>query len=441
MDENIKGELFDRAEQFERTLIGCIINGGDINTVKGMINADAFVSGDCRIVWEAMLDLSEKKEVPTAQVLFERLKGHEQFDNSVDLKYAIKGDLDSGVPHFIKRSAADLSSAHTRYHLALTCEGVLKEIAASEHEVPTDKLLLDIREAVDKMKVESGFKSSGILATSSQMLENIANPPAITKTGFKTYDHVLGGGFIAGETYTLAGANKSGKTMMAGSISAALNTVGIRHQYLCLEMGSLQISQRMIAAQMGFPTYDFMHEYKRTSQELADRIIQWQGWAVNHDNIVFTDCPLLRASDAKAILYRAKMDGCEGVIIDYFSLIAPDLGFKGNQNEHQDQLAQELTKTAKDLGIWVLMIAQTNASGSTYGSAALLRASTHIAVLERVEDQETAKQGFRWLRTISARLTMAEDIGSLDEAGLKIHKNGSHVEELVYQDPEEENLF
>lgn len=441
MDDHARGELLDRAQVGEQNLIGAVNTGGDIDAVKGMINASSFVSEENKIVWQAMLDLSDKKTRPSVAGLFELLKGHGLWNTSVDLKHSIRGNLDS-PPQFIKRTAADLSKAHTRYHLAITCEGILKEITASEHEVPTDKLLLDVRDAVDKLKVESGFKTSGTVEVAGQLLEDIANPPPITKTGFSTYDHVLGGGFMAGESYTLAGPNKSGKTMMAGSVSANLNRDGIRHEYWCLEMGQKQITQRQIAAHLGFPTYHFMNEHTRSSTKLADLISEYQGWAIDHDNIVFTDCPLLRASDAKSMLYRAKMNGSEGVIIDYFSLIAPDIGFKGNQNEHQDQLAQELTKTAKDLGIWILMIAQTNASGSTYGSAALLRASTHIAVLERVEDHETAKQGYRWLRTISARLTMAEDIGSLEQAGLKIHKHGSHIEEFVIPEwQEEESLL
>jgi replicative DNA helicase len=426
----MKIELLDRAAELEAALIGSVINGGDITTVIGMINPDHFVSDHNRVVWEAMLDFVNRKVVPTKPALLDRLRGHRIFKNETDLELAVSGDQDAGVPQMIKRIAASLSSAHARYALAVTCEGIMNEISASEHEVPTDKLLMDIRDAVDRMKVETGFRTTGAMEVTWDLLDDIANPPPITRTGFPAYDKVLGGGFMAGETYTLAGANKSGKTMMAGSISANLNGNGVRHAYWCMEMGQKQITQRMVAAHENFPAFNFLNENTRMSTKMGDAIIRYQQWAIDHDNIVFTDCPLLRASDAKAMLYRAKMDGCEGVIIDYFSLISPDIGFRGNQNEHQDIMAQDLTKTAKDLGLWLLVIAQTNSSGSTYGSAALLRASTHIAVLERVDDEEASKSGYRWLRTISARLTMSEDVGSSDAAGLKIHHHGSHIEEV-----------
>jgi len=431
MFSQIEVELREEAEAWEQVLIGSVINGGDIEIVKGMINASSFVNPHNRIVWETMVHLSNKNTVPTHSGVAELLKNHAIFNNSVDMQYAIRGNQDMGVPVFIKRSAASLSKAHTRYHLGLMCDGVINEIGSSELEVPTDKLLLDVRDAVDKMKAESGFDTTDGITVTTKMLENIQNPPAITKTIFNSYNKILGGGFMAGETYTLAGANKSGKTMMAGTISAGLNAFGVRHGYWCLEMGSLQIMQRMVAMRANFPTYHFMHDDIRSSTGLANKIIDHQGFQIDdHNHIVFTDCPMLTAGDAKMMLYRAKMDGCEGVIIDYFSLISPDIGFKGNQNEHQDTLAQELTKIAKDLGIWILMIAQTNAAGSTYGSAALLKASTHIAVLERVEDAEASKNGFRWLRTISSRLTMSQDIGSETEPGLRVHHNGSHIEEV-----------
>ena len=147
------------------------------------------------------------------------------------------------------------------------------------------------------------------------------------------------------------------------------------------------------------------------------------------DNTIFVDCPLLRASDAKAMLYRMKMNGCEGVIIDYFSLISPDIGFKGTTNEHQDDLAQELTKIAKDIGIWIVYIAQMNNNGSTYGSSALLRASTHIAEIKKCDD--TCAKADRYFRTISARLVPSRDLGDEQNPGFIIHEHGSHMIENV----------
>lgn len=429
-ERNVMEELKTRAAGYEALLIGCVINGGDMASIRGMVSPGNFVWEQNRVVWEAMLDMTSRSFPPTRATLMDRLKGHPAFETELDLELAVRGNEDAGNPHYIKQTAAHLSSAHARYALAMACEEVAESIAASEHEVPTEKLLLDVRDAIDKMKVENGFRTTGALSVTGYLLDDIATPPPITKTCLSTYNKILGGGFVSGETYTLAGSSKSGKTMLAGSISAGLNESGVRHGYWCLEMGQKQIMQRMIAAHEGFPAFNFLNENTRSSQKMADAITRYQGWAASHDNIVFTDCPLLRASDAKAMLYRAKMDGCEGVIIDYFSLIAPDIGFRGNQNEHQDILAQELTKTAKDLGIWLFVLAQANTSGSTYGSAALLRASTHIAVLERVEDEEAAKEGYRWLRTISSRLTMSEDIGSADTAGLKIHHHGSHIVEV-----------
>ena len=424
-------ELQKIAQALEEQIIGCVVQGAPLHELIGLIDERHFTSEQTGAVWKAIQDLNQKGKAASVRNLRGMLKGHQSFRDDGEVDYFTHGDQDLGIPAFAKDIALRLINNHARISLQYLASNVLEEVKFSEAESPVEKIIHTFRDGLENLKTESGFKQTSNVSVADLMLQDIASPPPITKTGIPSYDRILGGGFMAGEVYTVAGASKSGKTMIAGTISYNFNQQGVRHAYLCLEMGSKQIMQRQFAIYANVPVSTFLNEASRTSTRLSDKLIEFQGDLMSKENQEFIDCPMLRMSDAKALLYRLKMEGCAGVIIDYFSLISPDAGFKGTNNEHQDIMAQELTKTAKDLGLWLLIVAQMNNDGKTYGSSALLRASTHSAALERC-DTEHNDQGYRWLRTMFSRFTPAEDIGSETEAGLRIHRNGSHIEDLIY---------
>jgi len=431
MEHNILQNLVDFSGEIEEQLIGCIAQGGNLDDAIGVVTKNSFAGHETRIVWEAMIELYYQKKKPTRKNLRKLLAGHEAFEENGTLEYYTAGNCESGVPAFTKQTALNLADIHSRISVCRMAMGILEDIPRSNLEAPTEKLVYEAIEKLDGLKSETSLEHKGNTDVVSAMVHDIVEPPKITPTGLSGYDKLLGGGFMAGEAYTMAAANKAGKTMFAGTISYNLNQAGHKHAYLCLEMGSKQIMQRQFAIHTNVPVKTFWDPRTRTSQQLADQLIKFEGDCIGKDYQIFVDCPILRLSEAKALLYRMKMEGCEGVIIDYFSLIGPDLGFKGTGNEHQDIMAQELTKTAKDIGIWLFIIAQLNNDGSTYGSAALLRSSTHVAALEKCDGENEADNGARYLRTISSRFTVAADIGSETNPGVQIHPNGSHIEELI----------
>ena len=429
----MKTELYETAFILELKLISALSNGGDMHSVIGLLSAESFTSDQTRLVWSEMCKVHAKGQKVDSTEIFMNLARNELFQDKKELTRIITGDdsiIGIAIPRHTKEYGVQLAKIHSRIYLADLVAQASAQLDASENEEPIEKVLHELREGIDSVKVTGGFKQASNLEIIGQLIDDVYNPPKVTKTGIKSYDRIIGGGFVAGEAYTLAGRPKAGKTMLAGTISYNLNQSGSKHAYLCLEMGFKQIMQRQFARYADASTSIFMRDETKNSDLLANKLIEFQGDTVLKQNQHFVNCPTMRMSEAKAMLYRLKMDGYEGVIIDYFQLIAADLGFRGNKNELQDVMAQEVIAIAKDLGLWVLIIAQMNNDGKTYGSGALLRACTHSAGLE-ICDGEGNDQGFRWLRTMFSRFTQAEDIGSEMEAGLRIHRNGSHIEELI----------
>lgn len=257
------------------------------------------------------------------------------------------------------------------------------------------------------------------------MVEGMKKPGKVFSTGYPSIDKAWGGGLYAGRMYCIAGKGKAGKSALAGGISYHLNQAGVRHAYLALEMGALEIEQRQVAREIGTHS---MALIGNVHPSILGRVGQYAVTAEQNrlNNVVYVDMPGGTMDRLRTEILAAKYrHRCAGVIVDYWQLVTgrpPGT----SEEEHLRRVAEWLAAVVKRLGIWVLILAQLTDDGE---ATAVSRTGMNRNADQLYFLRDCDLDGARWLEGKASRYTPTTDIGSEDEPALKLVYPGPHFED------------
>lgn len=243
------------------------------------------------------------------------------------------------------------------------------------------------------------------------------------KTGMRKLDSAMGGGMYPGKLYGLMGRKKHGKTMLAGTISNALQAGGVPHALLALEMGGEEIHQRSLAAIIGCYESAFRSGFGETDgflQSLADYTLNAKRGRI------YVDAPGLRFNDLRTLLPSLiRKHKLSGFILDSWQLVK---GKKDRQSEvdHLDDVAQWLAEVCKKYGVWGLVTAQENQGENTRGGEGLRLACDQCYRIGK----ENVGSAFAWLDMMETRYTGWQGVGSKDAPALALSEKFTHFEEV-----------
>lgn len=240
-----------------------------------------------------------------------------------------------------------------------------------------------------------------------KVIENAEKIIPCYSTGFKKLDESLGGGFYRNRFYGFGARMKVGKSMLMSSIAYKMAIErGERILYLCLEMGSEESAQRLMAMHMRVNSLDFMKTHIRNQMWFKNKMIEAKE-TFKKSKLYFRSRPRMALDDLKATIARAGMSGLvDGIIVDYIQLVEGKQ--KGQSTaEHLDNVAQTLAEAVKRFPIWVLSAAQLNREGSVRGSDGLLMACDLAYSINKPEGTNKA-----WLETLVSRYTPYVDVGN-----------------------------
>lgn len=259
-------------------------------------------------------------------------------------------------------------------------------------------------------------------AVLDDLLDSWHGDPVIYSTGFPSIDAALGGGLIPGEVLGLLAHDKAGKTMLAASISHALNAAGIWHAYAALEMGGAQIERRHIARDLGIATTRLRG---RVGSDVVAAVGQYRAGRKSH--ALYLDLPGATVEELRAEIVAAKAQRkVTGVVIDYWQLIGGGSD-RETQEAHLSRVANWISTLAKRLGLWVILLAQLNDEGTApaYCKRGLNRAVDHLLILHREDGDETA-----WLSLKRSRHMPPCDIGGPNDPVLRMRFPGPYFEDV-----------
>lgn len=334
---------------------------------------------------------------------------------------------DNAVGVFGKGPAEALYAMYRKRMVRRQLMGAIDAVDASG---PDEDILATATQAIDALQQEASSQGGNIFVSAKDVALEIAKEMeeerACYVTGLRTLDTMFAGGLYAGKLYGLGGAEKSGKTTLAMTLSASLAEQGVKHVYLCFESESKDLMQKLIAARRGFNSLKFLEasgDFDRGHMaELATAEAEKVG-----ENILFVDMHkrgMTDWNDVRMVLHQAQAKkGVKGVIVDYWQLIG---GASSRQTEekHLRTVADSFATWTRLSGLWCVLLAQLNKDGGLFAGNGLRKACDALVFVKEMD--EAYRRDFpsgewqRWLKCDAIRYTLRRDAGSPKEPAIML---------------------
>lgn len=308
-----------------------------------------------------------------------------------------------------------------RRELSDRCSDLLSGLAADKN--PTELgagVVAGIDSALSdtvSARAQTGFD------VGSRILEALKAKEIPISTGLRKLDKAMDGGMFQKKLYTFAARKKTGKTIMAATLSANLSDQGIRHVFIATEMSSEEIYQRILARRTQSHESSFRNPYGETfsfQTKVAEVVANSKRCDFIHDAQGITFEELQQLIMVYALRFKVK-----GFILDYWQLIGGKPKNKSTA-EHLDEVAQWLATACRKYNIFGVVMAQINQEGNTRGSEGIRLASDQVYEIHR----DDLGSPLTWLEMLETRYTRWSDIGSKDKPGMIMNEHGPFFEEL-----------
>ena len=349
----------------EQSVLGAIfIDEGKLVFVREYIEAEDFFRHAHRLIFAAMVALSERNEAIDATTMRNYLANHGDLDAIGGLAYL--AEVINSVP----------TSANAEYYAKIVAEKsnlrkLIDRLTDSVNQAyegaddadtiiaNAEKALIDVSEGASR----SGFKRiDDVLNLNFENLEARSQQTSdITgiASGYPALDNMTTG-FPEEELIILAARPAVGKTAFALNVAQNIGTkLGLTVAIFSLEMGAESLVDRMLAAEGVINSRSI-----RTGQ-LTDE--EWQKLMIAQSNlarasIYIDDTPGIRITEIRSRARKlAQETGNLGlVLIDYLQLIT------GNGRESRQQEVSEISRQlkilAKELKVPVIALSQLSRS-------------------------------------------------------------------------------
>ena len=363
--DNIVSQQIPHDSSAEKAVLGAIfIDPEAIADASAVVQPEDFYEKANQIVFQAMIDLSDREEAIDPLTLQDELNKRNQLDDI------------GGIGYVSELALATPTAAHVTYYAQIVHrKALLRKLIFASQKIITNAMnesddvtnILDDAES-EIMNVSSdnntgGFRTIKDIVNST--IDEINNIPEdgdmVTglPTGFYELDKMTTG-FHDDELIIIAARPGVGKTSFALNVA---QYVGLHTDksvaMFSLEMSGEQLVQRMLASEGLINS-----QYLRTGQLDQD---EWHNLVVAAGSLASTDIfiddtPGIKMSEIRAKARRlAKEKGNLGlIVIDYLQLI------EGPRSESRQQevsaISRQLKKLAKELHVPVIALSQLSRS-------------------------------------------------------------------------------
>ncbi len=360
---NMFGKLPPQARQLEESVLGALMRDkeGLINVIDILV-AEAFYVDRHKDIYTAILHLFEKSQPVDLMTVTEQLKKD--------------GNLTKiGGPHYIVELTNKVSSAaNIEYHARIISEMHIKrelinlstKVMHEAYEDTGDVFdLLEIAEqglfAITQNNLSKNFEEmsglSALVVKKAEELKDKGDGLTGVPSGFTALDKITSG-WQPSDLVIIAARPGMGKTALTLALArnAALDyKKGVA--IFSLEMGSVQLAQRILAAES-----EINMKSIRTGQMEAHEWVQFQKTIerMSEVPIFIDDTPAINIFELRAKCRRLKSQkGLDMIIIDYLQLMTAG-GDSKNKNREQEisMISRSLKALAKELSVPILALSQ-----------------------------------------------------------------------------------
>ena len=363
--DNIVSQQIPHDDEAEKAVLGAIfIDPAAIADASAEVQPDDFYKRANQLVFQAMLDLSDREDAIDPLTLQDELTKKNQLDDI------------GGIAYVSELAMATPTAAHVTYYAKIVHrKALLRRLISASQKIITTAMQDsdDVTDILDNAESEimnvssennaNGFRSiKDIVNSTIDEINNIpedGNMVTGLPTGFVELDKMTTG-FHDDELVIVAARPGVGKTSFALNVA---QYVGLHTDktvaMFSLEMSGEQLVQRMLASEGLINS-----QHLRTGQLDEDewpKLVAASG-SLATANIYIDDTPGIKMSEIRAQSRRlAKEKGNLGlIVIDYLQLI------EGPHSESRQQevsaISRQLKKLAKELHVPVIALSQLSRS-------------------------------------------------------------------------------
>ncbi|MFP4363819.1 MAG: replicative DNA helicase [Spirochaetia bacterium] len=361
MNDILKDKIPPHNEEAEKATLGALFLDPDaINTVINYLRPDDFYRTAHKVIFEAILDLSNRNKGIDLITVIETLKAEGNLEPAGGAAYV--SGLTSAVP----------TAANVEYYAELV-QGqsirrnlikIAREIVAFAHDgTQNSRAIIEeaekrIFEITDKQQVGKYQSVGEIISETIDAIEKIYNTKETytgVPTGFADLD-ALTSGFQKSELIIIGARPSIGKTAFALSVAA---NIAIKYKipvgFFTLEMANQQIMMRLLSAEARINARKLREGMLKPSDfhsitEAAGRIYDAPMW--------IEDTPGMRLLDLRAQARRMKSKhDIKIIFIDYITLITAE-NKEIPRHEQIAEISRSLKALARELEIPVVVLSQ-----------------------------------------------------------------------------------
>ncbi|WEV39799.1 replicative DNA helicase [Lactobacillus sp. ESL0681] len=363
--DNIVSQQIPHDDEAEKAVLGAIfIDPESIADASSVVQTDDFYKRANQLVFQAMLELSDREAPIDPLTLQDELTKKNQLDDI------------GGIAYVSELALATPTAAHVTYYAEIVHrKALLRRLISASQKIITTAVqdADDVTDILDDAESEilnvssenntSGFREIKEIVNST--IEEINNIPEdgdmVTglPTGFAELDKMTTG-FHNDELVIIAARPGVGKTSFALNVA---QFVGLHTDksvaMFSLEMSGEQLVQRMLASE-GLIDSQHLRTGQLDEEEWRKLIVASGSLATA--KIYIDDTPGIKMSEIRAQARRlAKEQGNLGlIVIDYLQLI------EGPRSESRQQevsaISRQLKKLAKELHVPVIALSQLSRS-------------------------------------------------------------------------------
>ena len=363
--DNIVSQQIPHDSEAEKAVLGAIfIDPEAIADASAVVSPDDFYERANRLIFQAMLELSDRGDAIDPLTLQDELTKNNQLDDIGGISYVSQLALSTPTAEHV-----------TYYAKVVHRKSLLRRLISASQKIITNAIdgsddvtdILDDAES-EIMNVSSENNTGGfriIKDIVNSTVEDINNIPddgnMVTglPTGFQELDKMTTG-FHDDELIIIAARPGVGKTSFALNVA---QFVGLHTDktvaMFSLEMSGEQLVQRMLASE-GLINSQHLRTGQLDEQEWKKLIVA--SGSLANTSIYIDDTPGIKMSEIRAKSRRlAKEKGNLGlIVIDYLQLI------EGPRSESRQQevsaISRQLKKLAKELHVPVIALSQLSRS-------------------------------------------------------------------------------
>ena len=354
----------------ERQVLGAILNsdGAALPDIQasGLTGRDFYFSTHAQL-YTLLINRQDENRSMERMAVYEAIVATQQAEEYGGIGYV--SGLADDAPLLIDAHVERVQSLALLRRISQIGPWITAQACKPMHRRPSEHVE-DVLELVEKAwnRVGSDRPDVGISADAGaqNLLAIVEKPLDATDycpTGIGNLDHYIDG-FGPGELIVLGGRSSMGKSVGAVCVTLNMAQQGHRVAFASLEMPSQEQHNRYISQVCGVPYRDMSPKGRHrltpgNIQSIRSHASSYSQLPIHiKDSGVYTLRELRTYARRQQAQHRRTGAPLKGMVVDYIGLMVPDKGTK--RTEATTLWITGLKKLAKELGIWILCLAQIN---------------------------------------------------------------------------------